>query len=288
MFGNENNMMQGVMPTMGGYAYQGMAQPVQKFNNALTPEQIKKLQQKGEQFSLSITEEEWLRGVCNHRNAEGTADTLVFDPLTGEARCTICGYKFRPIEADVSPDEIKQDVERIVDILQTIKLMYIDLPPAAAKEYFQIIPLIGKIPQLFDFAMKNMTKHETYNWQYNNRNMGAINMFNNLQSMFSNGMMGQPMQQPQPGYYQQTPYNMGMNNGQEFVAPTNGFGYPGAGMTMGNPAFQQQGYQPVAPGFSYTPNPQASTVPAQPTVNAPEAPKPTEATETTVTQKVTV
>lgn len=277
MFEN-GNVMQGVAPTMGGYMYQGMAQPVQKFNNPLTPEQIKKLQQKGEQFSLTITEEEWLRGVCNHRNAEGTGDTLVFDPLTGEARCTICGYKFKPIEPDVSFDDIKQDVERIVDILQTIKLMYIDLPPAAAKEYFQIIPLIDKIPQLFEFATKNFTKHETYNWQYNNRNMGTMSMFNNLQSMFSNGMVGAPYGQPMANPYQtpmQQPYE------------ANAFGYPGASV-MPNPAFQQQPpmYQPTAPGFVYTPNPVAATQPAQPTVTAPEAPKANG--ETTVTQNVTV
>ena len=285
MFGqtqnNGMNNMMGAAPMMGGYAYQGMGQPVQKHNNPLTPEQIKKLQQKGEQFSLGITEEEWLRGVCNHRNAEGTADTLVFDSLTGEARCTICGYKFKPIESGVSPEEIKGDVERIVDILQTIKLMYIDLPAEAAKEYFQIIPLINKIPQLFEFAAKNMTKHETYNWQYNNRNMGAINMFNNLQSMFAGGMM---MQQPQQAYQQpmmQAPFMGGAPTGSYPV--NNGFGYPGA--SMANPALNQ-GYQPGAPGFSYTPNVQAATAPAQATVTAPDAPAPSG--ETTVTQNVSV
>lgn len=272
----QGTMMNGAAPMMGGFAYQGMGQPVAKFNNPLTPEQIKKLQQKGEQFSLGITEDEWLRGVCNHRNAEGTADTLVFDSLTGEARCTICGYKFKPIESSVSPEQIKESVDNIVDILQTIKLMYIDLPAEAAKEYFQIIPLINKIPQLFEFAAKNMTKHESYNWQYNNRNMGAMNMFNNLQSMFAGGMMGQPMmQQGMMGYNQQP-----MMQAAPFQQPANAFGYPGAS-AMPNPAFG--GYQAAAPGFAYNPNPATATAPVQPTV-APEAPAATG--ETTVTQNV--
>ena len=145
------------------------------------------------------------------------------------------------------------------------------------------IPLINKIPQLFEFAAKNMTKHETYNWQYNNRNMGAINMFNNLQSMFAGGMMMQ--QQPQPAYQQpmmqQTPFMGGASSGYPV---SNGFGYPGA--SVANPAFNQ-GYQPGAPGFAYTPNVQAATAPAQATVTAPEAPK-APSGETTVTQNVSV
>lgn len=272
MFDGQNNTM------MGGYQYQGMAQPVQKFSNPLSPDQIKKLQQQAQQFSLAITEEEMLRGICNHRNAEGTADTLVFDPLTGEARCTICGYKFKPIEANVSPEELKEDVERIVDILQTIKLMYIDLPADAAKEYFPIIPLVNKIPQLFEFAAKNMTKHESYNWQYNNRNMGAINMFNNLQSIF--GGAGMPM----GGYQQPQQFAQPMGMGQPMMQPmgypmNNGFGYPGASM---NPAMM--GYAPQSQGFQYTPG--QDVTPVAPSVPVPDAPAATDAA--TVTQKVTV
>ena len=272
---NNNGMMMGGMPAMGGYVYGGMAQPMQKFSNPLSADEIKRLQQKGQQFSLNVTEEEMLRGICNHRNAEGTGDTLVFDPITGEARCTICGYKFKPIEANVSPEEIKEDVERIVDILQTIKLMYIDLPADAAKEYFPIIPLIEKVPQLFEFAAKNMTKHETYNWQYANRNMGAVSMFNNLQNIFGAGMMAQP---------QQMGFNPAMGQPQMGFNPAMGqpgFGYPGASVpgAMPNPAFG--GYAPQTAGFQYTPGvPTAAT----PTVNeaAPVAP------EATVTQNVSV
>lgn len=289
MFTN-NGMGMGMNPAMGamgGYAYNGMAQPVQKFNNPLTPEQIKRLQQKQDQFSLGLTEEEMLRGVCNHRNAEGTGDALVFDPVTGVARCTICGYQFRPVEANVTPEEIRDDVDRIVDILQTIKLMYIDLPAEAAMEYFQIIPLISKIPQLFEFAAKNMAKHETFNWQYNNRNMGTMTMFQNLQNMFAGGAMNpnmgmqMGMAPQQPGYG----FNPAMGMAPQMsapVAPTNGFGYPGASMA----APQAPAYNPAVPNYQFTPNPAMSTMPVAPTTPvAPEAPA-AQAAETTVTQTV--
>ena len=81
-----NGMMGGPNPTMGGYNYQGMNQPMQKHGNVLSNEQIKSLQQKQQQFSLALTQEEYLRAVCNHRNMDGTGDTLVYDPETGEAR----------------------------------------------------------------------------------------------------------------------------------------------------------------------------------------------------------
>ena len=269
------------MPTMAGYNYQGMGQaaPMQKFNNVLTEEEIKALMQKDKEFSLSITEDEYRRGICNHRNAEGTADTLVYDNNTGEARCMICGYKFRPIDSNTSLDQIKGSVADIIDILQTIKLMYIDLPPAASREFFQVIPLLEKVPMLFDYAAKNMTKHETTNWAYSNRNMGAMSMFNNLANVFGGNMMNPGFQQPMNAYAQPgAPVGMPSYNAG-FAPQGNAFGYPGAG----NPAMMMGGYQPQTQNFQY--NPAAPVAPATPTVDvAPVAPK----EDVTVSQNVTV
>lgn len=282
-----NNFNYG-MPNMAGYNYMGAQQPIPKFNNPLTAEEIKKLQKNSNQFSLTMTEDEYLRSVCNHRNAEGTADTLVYDSYTGEATCTICGYKFKPVDASTTMDSIKGDVANIIDILQTIKLMYIDLPAEAAKEYFQIIPMLEKIPQLFDFAAKNMTKHEAFNWQYNNRNMGAMNMFQNLQNMFASGFTSQqyaqqPYQQPQNPYAQP-----GVPVG--YPAPvSNGFGYPGA---QPNPAFAgyqqpvQPTYQPQTTGYQYQATP--GQTPVTPTVTAPNAPVAGTKDDVTVAQSVNV
>lgn len=288
---DNNGMMMGQQPTMGGYAYQGMGQPVQKINNVLTPDQIKRLQQKSQNFSLAISEEEMLRGICTHRNAEGTADALVFDPMTGIARCTICGYEFKPIDPDIKPENLKADVDNIVDILQTIKLMYVDLPAEAAKEYFPIIPLIEKIPQLFEFAAKNMAKHEIFNWQYNNRNMGAVSMFNNLQNMFANGVAYNPAYNNMNGYMPQQPM---MGQPQQFAPQqpvagypgmSNGFGYPGASQPTPNPAFAMGGYAPQTAGYQFVPG-QQPVAPQATTPVAPEAPQASD--NGTVTKNVTV
>lgn len=268
-------------PMMGGYQYNGMGQPVVKVQNVLTADEIKELQQQRSQFTLGLTERETKQAACNHRTIDGTSDSLVFNQVTGTATCTICGYEFRPVDADTTIDSIKEDTDRIVDILQTIKLLYTDLPGSAAREYFQIIPLIAKIPELFKFAAKNFASHENNAWQYNNANMGGFAMLQNLNSMLG-GNFGQPQMMGQPGVYApQQPQMMGTPGfPQAAYAPqpgVNPFGYQGA---------SQPGYQPMSQGYQY--NPAQGTTPVAPTVAAPTAPAPEAAADTTVTQAVTV
>ena len=269
-------------PMMGQYQYQPQQQ-VHKQMNALSAEEIKQLQQERSQFSLGLTTREMLQGSCTHRSIDGMSDSLTYDPVTGIARCSICGYEFKPIEAETSLETIKDSCDTIVDILQTIKILYTDLPADAAREYFQIIPLIGKIPQLFEFAAKNFAKHEANNWQYNNYNMGGISMLNNLNNMFGMGMGGMA---PQPMYQQPM-----MNPQQPTMAgyPQAAYGAPMVGNAFGYQGASQvppQGYAPTNPGFQYQPTPQAT--PAAPTVSAPAAPADAAPATDTVTQNVSV
>lgn len=270
---------QPMMQPMGGYNYQGFQgqpQATQKFNNVLTPEQIKRLQQNTEQFQIGLTEEEMLRAVCNHRSADGMSDSLVFDKMTGIARCTICGYEFRPADSGESIDNIKDAVERVIDYIQTVKIMYYDFPASAAQEYFPIIPLLMKLPKLFEFAAKNMSKHEAYGWSYNSNNMGAVQMLNNLNSMFGGMNMGyqQPMMgQPQmaaPQFQPQAPAMNPFNMQQPMQAA------PAPSVA---PIFNPSAYTaPVYPGYT----PQPNNTPVAPTAD------PAVATDATVTKEVTV
>ena len=259
------NMMMGGMPQQNPNNY--------RIASTLSPEQIKMLRDQGSTFSLGLTEEEMLRAICNHRSEDGLSDTLVYDPVTGTAKCTICGYEFRPIEPNVNFDSIKEDIKRVEDIIQTTKLMYIDLPQQAAKEYYPILGLLEKLPQLVEYAAKNMAKHDNYNYMYDNRNMGAAAMFANLSNMFSNMSMNyqaQP-QQPNYGYYNQP---AGFPQGA-YQQPMNPFGFNGVAP---QPA---PGYVPGTPGnFAYTPG-ATTPQPAPATQAAPAA-------DATVTQTVNV
>ena len=220
-----------------------------RLHNVLTPDEIAELMKTNNQFSLAITEKDKKRAVCNHQKADGTGDALVEDINTGKVSCAICGYTFKPLDAyGTNPEMLNAAVEDILDVLQTIKLIYFDLDGTVAREYFQIIPLIEKIPTLFDIAAKNYAKHESVMpWGNNNRNMSTMQAFAMLSSMLNGAapnpaMYQQPQQAaafnpafgaaPNPAMYQQ-PMNMG-----------NGFGYPGAGAPMGYTP-QTNGFQTV-------------------------------------------
>ena len=264
-YGMNNNMMGGMPQQQPNAGY--------RIPSVLTPEQIKMLRNEGSKFSLGLTQEELLRAICNHRSEDGLSDSLVWDPVTGTAKCTICGYEFRPIEANVDYDSLKEDIRRVEDILQTTKLMYVDLPPEAAKEYYPIIGLLEKLPQLVEFAAKNMAKHDNYNYMYDQRNMGTAQIFANLSNMFSNMSMQQNYQQP--NYYNQP---AGFPQGAYPQPQPNAFGYNGMAP---QPA---PGYVPGTPNnFAYAPQ-QAAPAPAAPVAPAtPAAPA-----DATVTQTVNV
>ena len=226
--------------------------------NILTDDEIQELMKTGNQFSLAITEKDKKRAVCNHRmkSKDGSQDALIDNP-DGTVSCAICGYTFKPLTTQVTtPDVIKGSVNDILDLLQTIKLIYFDIDGNVAREYFQIIPLIEKIPMLFEIAVKNYTKHENFSpWDINNRNMATLQGFSMLRSMLEGGGFGNMYQNPQQGFQQQQYYNPNfqqMNNpgGMYQQQPmdmnqpnNNGFGYMGAGMAPGGYQAQTNGYQ---------------------------------------------
>lgn len=270
MFDGNNTQYYG-QQQMGGYNFAGMnptaAQPIK---NALTDEQIKQLTAQVNNFSLGLTERDVLRAKCTHRKPGGMEDSLTFDPNTGIARCTICGYEFQPIDPDTSIESVIESVNKVLDTLQTIKLLYPTLPAEAVGEYFQIIPLLEKIPEFFKLAVKEFAKGDVNPWTYSNFNMGGAAMFANLMNAFGNGFVPQ---QPMGYGYGQQPQQF-MNPPMGGVTPqANAFGYPGASQ---QPTF---GYQPATPqGYAFQPG-QVAT-PVQPTVSAPaQAPAAPEAVD---------
>lgn len=202
------------------YNPQNGTQYASKQSSSLSAEEYNRLVKQENPFSLALTETEMLRGICNHRTLDGTKDTL-FQDTDGTVRCEVCGYRFNPVDPNLSKEDVQDAVNLITDILQTIKLLFIDMPLPAQREFFQIIPLLDKVPQLFELAVKNFNKHENYNlWGYRGQNMGTLNLFNMLSGVLNGtapmgGMMGQ---------------GMPMGNGQQM--PLGGMGAP-----MPNPAY---------------------------------------------------
>ena len=256
------------MYTGTGAQYMGVGpQNVPQMKNHLTQEEIQKLMQKENSFSLVVTETEKLRATCNHRlyapDATGKTDAITEDPVTGACRCAICGYEFRPIDTTTSVDTLKDSVADVLDILQTIKLIYVDMPDDVAREFYVIIPLMEKIPQLFERAVKNYVKYDNQNpYGFNNRNMNAVQLFN----MMSGYLTGQVMPQMQQNPYQQPT----MPNAMPGMNP---YQQPMMGMMGSNGFVQQPGYMPNTMGYAYNPQqaqaaPQAQANPAVPVATA--------------------
>ena len=281
----------------GAMMYNPQQQPMQKQMNNLTPEEIQRLAKKDGQFSLRITETDALKASCNHRTADGMNDSLVIDPIDGKLRCVICGHKFNTIDPTTTKEQIEEACEMVTDILQTTKLLYINMPAEAAREYYQIIPLIEKIPELFTIAVQNYEKHQNASgWQnYGKNGYGTAQLY----QMLNGGMMGGMGMQPMGGYYQQpmqqfTSYDPVMGVQQPMQQPV----YQAPGMmqapvgavapqanAFGNFGGVQQGYVPGTQQFQYQTPPQvapAAQVPYQ--MTAPQVqPGVTTPTETTAT-----
>lgn len=240
---------------MGMYVPNGMNTmygniPTSKMTQPLSQEQIKTLRRTGNGFSLQIDEIEFVRAQCTHK--EGGKIVLLENP-DGTSTCTICGATFRLI--DTTRDEVQGIIQAAIDVLQSIKTYYLDIPESYVANVMQIIPLLEKVPGLYEVALHNFAKYD--NGATLNQNNGMYGF--GLMSAITNpgmGMMGmqQPMMGNMMGGVQQPMYNMNMqqpmmgnmmggvqqpmmNNmmggmQQPMMAgngmPSNGFGYGGA------------------------------------------------------------
>lgn len=249
--GGFNNFAQ---PTMGT-GYQWNPNPAQqtKQMNVLTADEIQTLMKQENKFTLALTQTEKLKAACNHRRADGLGDSLV-ENADGTVSCQICGYTFKPVDPATSgEDYLNAAVAEIVDILQTVKMLWIDVDPQVLREYSQVLPLIEKLPQLYQIAVKNYSNHENYNsWAYAGKNMSTLQMFGLLNGML-NGV-GVPNQQQ----FQAAPQNAmpGYNYGYGYQQPQQ--------FQPGFNPFAAQGYQPQAQGFAYQPG---MAAPQQPVVD---------------------
>lgn len=124
---------------------------------ALTEEEIAQLRTNGGEFDISLTQDELLRGFCTHKDPRTGALTLVRNN-DNSLTCSICQQTFN--EEDLSKENAEAIVKRFIDLLQTIKAAYPDIPVTTARQFFSIIPLAKKVPSLAYFATQNMSKYQ--------------------------------------------------------------------------------------------------------------------------------
>ena len=219
----------------GGYQFAQPKKPA-VWTNPVTPEKAKLLAKTSPKLSLTLTELDVLKASCTHRDPATRSTTLNENP-DGSVTCTKCGATFNIVDAPV--EEIEGYANSIVDILQTAKLMYIDMPVDAIEAFFSVIPMIEKVPQLYTTSVERFkadTGAATIQpgfgginvnpWQMMNQHLGGQQAFYPQQPFYT-----QPVAQAAPvapmGYGQFQPqmydYNAGVNPIQQGVAPQGNF-----------------------------------------------------------------
>lgn len=252
-FYNQNNMYNPGF--MGGAVYN--PQPVKpKMTNPLTAEERDALKVDNS-FTLTVTPAEMAAAVCTHKDASKGEFSIVPN-ADGTCTCSICHTTFNPNIVDDAT--VNQACELVLNCLETIKLMNLDANPELIRGYFQMIPFLKKMPQLWKLSNNSFNRYNAQApVQQATGNVSYFNALNMLQNPtvpmaqpygynygFQQPMMGQPMMPQQMG--------MGMTPMMGMQAQT----VPGASPFYKDPAAVQQ---PVnsQPGATYNPpayNPQ--------------------------------
>lgn len=216
----------------GAYAYAQPRKPLQ-WTNPVTPEKAKLLQKTSPKLSLTLTELDILKASCTHRDPATRTTTLV-ENADGTVTCTQCGSTFNIVET--SKEEVERYVNSLVDVMQSSKLMYVDMPVDAVESYYSIIPLVEKLPQVYTIAAERFKNDvgsaavqpgfgaaNVNPWQMMNQHLGG--------QFYQQPYYGQPVAQPAPvgyapqaGYQPQMyDYSVGGNPIQQGVAPQGNF-----------------------------------------------------------------
>lgn len=294
MYENNNMYAPNMYPVQMGmqYAPNGYQKPV--MTQPLTEEEMAILKDKGGAFTTKVTKEDMLKAYCTHKK---NGAIVAFQNPDGTWTCPICGETFS--ERPLTKESLEEDIKAVLDDIQMIKLSYVDIPVEIARQYFPIVPLIQKIPQLGVIAANNFAKYEagaTTTTGSNPYGMAAYNqlmMGGAIAPMYNYGgqMMQQPMMAPmyqQPMMQGQQPmYQQPMMRGQQMVDagamvnpmnPTGG--YPQQVMPQQAGMMMQQPVNPVAgnefgtygaPGYTAQPQPAAQAAPQAAPAPAPAA-----------------
>ena len=129
----------------------------------LTPEDEKELHRGAQALSLDIPKEAMLRAKCTHRDPATHNFTIrPADDGNGYV-CMKCGAHFNVVDGH-SMKEINEIIGGAIDILQTTKMMYVDMTPEVIQAYFVILPFLELAPKMYEAAVKHIQES---NAEYN-------------------------------------------------------------------------------------------------------------------------
>lgn len=240
---------QGYYPQQGAM-YPNLAKP--KMTQPLTAEDLKTIRGTSGGFNLKVTEEEKKKAMCTHKKPDGSGFAIIELP-NGMHKCTECETVFQLVDAN--DEYVTGLTEAFINVLETIKTNYLDMPEEYAKGFFPILPVLKKVPEFFQKANENLAKYNSSNMYQPSNNAFSFGMLNALTGpapVYGYNQPGQPM------------YGQPMNYpGQQMAYPQPPVGYPaGVSQQMGQP-MMYPGPGGVAPQYAnapqqYAPNPFAN------------------------------
>ena len=197
----------GTMPVYGQPMYYNpVPQPQNK--PSLTVEEMKMIQQTNpSKIDITISQADNLRAVCNHKDHMQNDRVQQVTDGTGDVWCPICNKRWSPENA--SKQEVKEICDKLISFMQNAKWVG-DYGTELVRDYFAMIPLLEKFPDLYEYAMNQFNRYCNTNG-YTNANEAAIyNQYNSLMSYANQQYApsyGYAPQQP-VGYYGQQPQMM--------------------------------------------------------------------------------
>lgn len=257
------------------YAQMRNIQPL--MTNPLTAEEEKLLITEQDTFDLKVQPKEIAEAVCTHKK-DGR---FQITPLgnNGECICNLCKAKFNP--AEVTEIYTQEAVDAILNVLQTCKMIGVDMNNDVVRQFYTIIPYIKRIPKLYSMLVRIFEKYNMQNPVAQASGPNVFNMFNSImnpaipimapqmdpnmmyggypynmmqQNMVNGGVGTSPLyQQPQ---MMQPPYNNvypQQQNPAMMNQPT--FGQP----PMQQPQMPNQQQAPVQPNVQQNQQPQQQT-----------------------------
>ena len=182
--------------------------PQARYTQPVTAEMSKMVLTTDDELSVKISPTEKIKNMCTHKYPGTQTIALVqapgSDPADDLVTCRVCGETFHML-MDTKIEDIEAAVERMCDVLQSAKTLYLDIPEEFAKEYFQVMTLLKRAPKVFKKGASNWAGYEVSSNPMNvYQNMNSFQQVNGLVGGYNMGginPMGMaPMANPAMGY----------------------------------------------------------------------------------------
>lgn len=205
MYGTMNGAYgMGYDPNMVGYYNNNPAMgyvqntPMPTNQSTLTPEEAQSIKAAPtNKINIAIEHNDVVRSMCNHKNNGLDLVQRVGDG-SGDVYCPLCGERWNPDL--LTKEEIIDLINQLINQMQSAKWVG-DLPTELVREYFTMIPLLKKYPDIHEYAMNTFNKYYNANGMVNAQDANVYSMYNSLMG----GVNPYAYQQPNMGGYMNQP-----------------------------------------------------------------------------------